>query len=93
MNVDFKSFKEKCDEYFKKVHNDIECNKEVFMKYTTEKSEIIMENCNEKINQNLSNETVRKIYIKQKGKLMKKLKKSQKHYLKRQRMDLKFHWN
>ncbi len=53
MIVDFKTFKEKCDEYFKKVHNDIECNKEVFMKYTTEKSEIIMENCNEKINQYL----------------------------------------
>jgi hypothetical protein len=53
MNVDFKSFKEKCDEYFKKVHNDIETNKEVFMKYTTEKSEIIMENCNKKINEYL----------------------------------------
>ena len=53
MIIDFKTFKEKCDEYFKKVHNDIELNKEVFMKYTTEKSEIIMENCNEKINQYL----------------------------------------
>ncbi len=53
MNVDFKSFKEKCDEYFKKVHNDIETNKEVFMKYTTEKSEIIMDNCNKKINEYL----------------------------------------
>ena len=53
MNVDFKSFKEKCDDYFKKVHNDIETNKEVFMKFTTEKSEIIMDNCNKKINEYL----------------------------------------
>ena len=53
MIIDFRTFKEKCDEYFKKVHNDIETNKEVFMKFTTEKSEIIMDNCNEKINQYL----------------------------------------
>ena len=42
MIIDFRTFKEKCDEYFKKVHNDIETNKEVFMKFTTEKSEIII---------------------------------------------------
>ena len=44
-----------CLELKVKLLNDqnIETNKEVFMKFTTEKSEIIMDNCNEKINQYL----------------------------------------
>ena len=53
MTIDVKTFKFKCNEYFKKVSNDIENNKEVYMKITTEKSEIIMDNCNQKIKEYL----------------------------------------